>query len=512
MKKQSTVKRIGSMLLTLALMIAMIMPGLAMPAYAGTQGVIKVKYNPNVTGLEQTNFKLYHVADFDHDQDGKSYIKPDNWAQSVDLNAIPDEDKAGSEEAWTQNWLNAAYTLSKIEGKPDAVWEDALSNTDSFQSLGTFPTGVYLLVGDEQKVGDKIWWPVPVLIDVLQGERDFTLASQEVSLKMKSKYAVYKHTVYKTWDDDGHEAARPDSIRVGIYYGEELIDVATIGKDNDWMYTWYTTEDTSKTGETKTITYTSKDPEDSEAAGVETKILSDKNNYTSKLENKTASTWTATEMQELSDKENLKYYVRVESNTVSGDTSGTDADSTGSETTDTSSDNASESSDPFGLSETFALTNRFATAELEITKNLENYLSQADANATVVFEITGTIKGTSEDGTEKEETVYTNRVGMTFTGTGTQVLTLDNIPVNLTKLTVKEVYATNYKVSGDSEISISSPSIDENGKRHYTASFTNVYDENPPTYASGIVNKYDSDGTYKGSTDTSSMYTVATEQ
>ena len=476
MKKRATGKRIGSMLMTLALMVAMIAPGVAMPTYAAAPGgSIYITYNPGVDDLKATNFTLYHVSGFDSSS-GTSTLVPEGWvsASGADLDiAVPEteEEKAEGSE-WNKKWLSSAQTLAtylnSLETKPESAWSGTLTPGVEAQKIGgTYEGGIYLLVGEEQKIGDKIWWPVPVLIQVLNGDTNFKMTNQE--LKMGSKAAIYKHTVTKMWNPDDPEDAMPEAINFGIKYGDTQIDTVVLNKANNWSYTWYSYNEESGG------TYTSKDPEDKDAVGVATKILNEGNNFAAPYDPASGTSWQAYEMRETDDdRDNVKYYSVV--------------------TTSTPFDQ-----DSIHPAETFTVTNTFATSQLKITKHLENYLSQAGANATVVFKVTGKIGS---------KTVYENNVGMTFTGKGDQTITLKNLPYDLDELTVEEVYATNYKVEGKAVKTYKAGSENNDikytvtdGVNLYEVDFTNNVDETVPTYNSGIVNIY-KDGKYTGSRDT----------
>jgi len=258
MDNTKTLKRIWSLFLTLALVITMSVT--ALPSYAADGGTISVKYNPGVALTEDTNFKLYKVGEFGRDENDNVTIEPlaPFSSSGVNMNiAVPktEEEKAEGGE-WHLKWLDAASQIANWintpgEGKniPDPVWgEKALSKSEDYQTLKDddgnaqfFSRGIYLLMGDEQRVGHQYWSPVPVLIMVLNGETKFDIVN--ANLKMSSRPVVYEHTVFKDWQDDGHTAARPETVNVDIFYGETKIDTVTLGEGEggigSWSYTWY---------------------------------------------------------------------------------------------------------------------------------------------------------------------------------------------------------------------------------------------------------------------------------
>ena len=87
MNKLTKCKRIWSLMLTLVMVITMSVT--ALPSYAANSGTISVKYNPGIAGLDSTDFRLYRVAGYDHDAEGKSIIVLEGDfrnCEGVDLN------------------------------------------------------------------------------------------------------------------------------------------------------------------------------------------------------------------------------------------------------------------------------------------------------------------------------------------------------------------------------------------------------------------------------------------
>ncbi len=292
MKNLKMVKKVGSLALMLAMVL--VMSAKALPAYAAG-GTISIKYDPAVDLKEPTNFELYKVGTFGHDSEGMTTIDLDSMvaASGVNLNIeVPDteEEKAEGSE-WHKDWLSAASDLANwiktpAEGKktPDPIWTGQLSKSPEYQQInGNFENGVYLLIGDEQRVGDQYWAPVPVLIMVLDGDTYFEISN--IDLKMQTRGVVHEHTVTKTWQDAGYEDNRPESVTIGIYYGGNQVDTVVLSDANNWTYTWYSTESAE-------MTYSSKDPDT--GVGVTTAKLNSGNDYTIPL--KGSGVWTVAEL------------------------------------------------------------------------------------------------------------------------------------------------------------------------------------------------------------------------
>lgn len=283
-------KRIGSLLLTLAMVITMSVT--AMPVYAAGTGSISVKYNPEIKGLESTDFMLYKAGKYGREGNKSVVVLEDQFADSkvVFPNGVgPDDSK------WQEKWLAAASDLGNWaknhEKDLTTAWSGTLTASDSFQDLGEYPNGVYLLVGKEKLVDEEFWRPVPVLIQVLNGKAEFIFDSENVELKMTSRPLVHKHTLNKFWQDENYGEGRPGAVKVAIYYGSTQLDTVELNNQKGYIYTWYSYLD-KKTGN---WVYTSDDPEKEGIEGFETEKLNEKNSYRIQFEAEKES-WGAEEI------------------------------------------------------------------------------------------------------------------------------------------------------------------------------------------------------------------------
>ena len=90
------------LLLTLVMVITMSVT--ALPSYAAGGGTISVKYDPGVSGLESTDFRLYKVGGYDHDADGNVTAVHCEYDESSRGGNPADGRKIKS----TIHWVNAA--------------------------------------------------------------------------------------------------------------------------------------------------------------------------------------------------------------------------------------------------------------------------------------------------------------------------------------------------------------------------------------------------------------------
>lgn len=226
------------LLITLLVFAFMAMP---IPAQA-EGGSIRLTYDPQVEGLEETEFTLYKVGTFS----GPDLVLLDEFKESgARVDYEPPEEDASDEEidSWRADWLTSAsflemYLKSLGDEKPEPAAGPSVVKAGEEATFGPLENGLYLLVGSEQRVGDVYWKPVPALVMVLNGEAEYEISDLEV--KMSSRSAVHDHVVRKIWDDIGHEDVRPESIKAELYYGDELYDTVILSDDNNWTYRWTT--------------------------------------------------------------------------------------------------------------------------------------------------------------------------------------------------------------------------------------------------------------------------------
>ena len=143
----------------------------------------------------------------------------------------------------------------------------------------------------------------------------------------------------------------------------------------------------------------------------------------------------------------------------------------------------------------FKLTNTFEPAKLKIIKNIDKYLNNSDnVSTTFIFEVTGYKK--NAEGVEKR--VYHKFVGLEFNADGklTNEKEVGYLPVGLSRLVVKEVDSSNYKVVGEKEKQYTAVEGDEDditfdGKL-YTVEFTNEYN-GTTHFDGGVINHFNLD-------------------
>jgi len=495
--KRRIMKMMGN--LTAALVMVLTVMAFALPVHAAG-GSIKLTYDPGIAELGTTTFTVYKVGAFGSgEHSGELYLDPAFNASGVNVNiAVPAADATDEEkEAWRSEWLGAARTLADhAETHADDVAGTLIGTADvepgpTPATIATVTTnGLYLLVGSEQQVGDKIWSPVPSLVLVLNEDATFTYDADSVKIKMVYRPVVHKHTIIKKWV--GGETVRPESIDVDIFYGSQKIDTVTLSGEgeDEWTYTWYSSEDVTDNGVKGTY---SSLPENAGAgaAGVDTAELNEGNHWYKTFNADSAASWKVAEVFDPHNTLLFKFFSYEVDNT--------------SYFIGEQVESANE--------EIVTITNTFGTDRIKITKKLTNFAKiKGMTNAVIGYQVDGYTTVVKDDGSEVEEIVYTNRVGMVFDRDGTQSIVIYGVPQHLTKVVVREIYVGDYEPdeSTPSVVTITDPRIITETAadgttttfKQYEAYFWNNF-KDIPHLSGGISNKYSKDANdvyrYEGS-------------
>ena len=233
--------------LALALMVAALLV-VSIPVFAAETHTISGEYSVEGGSTAGVRFKLYHVGGFSRDEAGKPVLVLDQAIKSnvpadITIDLSIQKDDYETEDLWKQAWLDQAALVAKY--MPDSiaqVGEDAVTDADGkFSFPASVENGLYLVLSKSDPIisyttDDKgfSWTPQPMLVLVLDGD-------VKITIKPISEPLVKNVTVYKTWEDTGHETLRPDSIQVQLTYnGEDEGDPVTLQKDDSGVlkYEW----------------------------------------------------------------------------------------------------------------------------------------------------------------------------------------------------------------------------------------------------------------------------------
>ena len=403
-----------------------------------------------------TTFSLYKVGHYEN-VNGKSVIVLDGVYSNVHFDGqgldIDKKDYEGKETEWIKAWLATAQTLSmKVEGQKVVDKSQEITGNQTFVlgdkgEIDEEGKGLYLLVGTScsfEKNGHTVWWrPQPMLIQVFDGSETTVYVKPEC--EALHKFCVTKSWIVPSGEQEAEGMVRPESVKVNIYYDkannqnpvyEDVVLGPSSKPAEDWRFSW-----TARKGQD--------DP----------------------------FKWTVEE--QIPDGEAGKYYTYVVSELPTVDNG--------------------EISD-VNKEKVFELTNTFEPAKLNITKNLKNYLNNSNnVSTTFVFEVTGYKENVVEPVYHKYVSLKFDAEGNEITGDGTLTNSkeVNYLPIGLSKLVVKEIDSSNYKVVDKKEKTYTADGsgtdgIDFDGDV-YTVSFTNTHN-GQTHYNGGVINHFDLDG------------------
>ena len=445
MKRSNTLRKIWSLFLTLAMVLTMGIT--ALPSYAAGSGTAEVYYPPAAEGKVATTFTLYKVGHFerykegdaipDGNKVGDSYLAldkgmPDSVNVRIRKSDYTDEEGNVDTKAWTAAWQEQASSLASIM-KRDGISAPTFTSTEANKDNGGnavfsgLEDGLYLVTG-----------PMQVHKDTVESVNTYYTPSPSFIMVLNGKAelqvkfeieCIKEYILQKIWDDEGHEILRPTSVDVDLYRRDATKEYAS--EDEGWEFV-------------ETVTLSEKIDEKHPVAW--TYIWKDEPIY--------QYSW----QEKLKDKDAINYIV-TEDVSMNGDNK-----------------------------KYVKLTNTYTKRKLKITKILDKFLENGDNSATFAFEIRGFMGKGAE-----ERQVYTASAGINFAkdATGSLSTIVDNIPVNLTRLEVEEVYASNYKavdgkVKDNGSLGGVTLNLDEG---MYYVSFENDYNDEI-TIKGGIVNTY----------------------
>lgn len=235
-------KTVWKLCLALALMVAALFV-VSVPAFAAGTHTVSGEYSLEGGNTKDTSFKLYRVGGFGRDADGKAILVLDESIVSevpIDINI---KKEGMDEDKWKEAWLKSAALVAKyLPSGTQPVANATITGDDGkFAFSPAVENGLYLVTSDSDPIITDgpddtalAWTPLPMLVLVLNDD-------VEITIKPTSEALVKNVTVYKTWEDEGHETLRPDSIQVQLTYnGKNEGDPVTLQKDDSGVlkYEW----------------------------------------------------------------------------------------------------------------------------------------------------------------------------------------------------------------------------------------------------------------------------------
>ncbi len=133
---------------------------------------------------------------------------------------------------------DAAYTLDTYAAI-DAIPADGSGTvySDGIVTFKDLKDGIYLVTGKRLSAGQKIYTPIPMLVEVKDGNQ--ITAYAKITSRDKPSQSMTMYRVKKVWQyDDEFIELRPTTIDVEIYKDGVKNRTITLDSANNWTYEW----------------------------------------------------------------------------------------------------------------------------------------------------------------------------------------------------------------------------------------------------------------------------------
>ena len=216
-------RRLGAVLCAAAAVLWLI-AGLWITSAASGTGSIELICRSDGAPVIGMEFKVYRVGEFTEESIELQGEFEDYSIYVPELTAAALQDAASTLENFA--------VIDRITPDGSAmVYESGVVNFTGLED------GVYLVSGKRLLSGNKIYTPVPILIEVKGGEA--VTAFAKITARQKPTVSEQMYRVKKVWQyDDAYIQLRPVSIQVEIYRDDVLMETITLDESNDWTYDW----------------------------------------------------------------------------------------------------------------------------------------------------------------------------------------------------------------------------------------------------------------------------------
>lgn len=195
--------------------------------------VVAQREQTPIAGLE---LQLYRVASVT--ENGAFRVLPAFEGAQVSLPAN------NAAETWSARALTLeAYLIARAaEGNPLTATASAVTNEKGVAVFPKLETGLYLLVGNPQRVGQQKGILLTTLLSLPQwrtdGKWEYSPTIQgKLSVQPRSEESISLSAI-KIWQDAGNEAQRPAEVTVTLYGDGIEYSTVKLNSTNDWRHTW----------------------------------------------------------------------------------------------------------------------------------------------------------------------------------------------------------------------------------------------------------------------------------
>lgn len=210
----------------------------------------RVQDGETIKTISNADFSLYLVA------------AADEWGNLTASEAFSEyftDIRGNNDEAWrTQATTLEGYVLRDKITATDSGKTDSEGNLDFPATQSRLTAGLYLLIGDKHKQGNHYYEAAPSLILLPYNDKETQdwVYTAEIAPKCDisktsnegggGSSSSIKRKALKVWQDEGHEAARPQAVTVQLLRDGEVYDTVTLTDETNWRYTWDGLSDSSK--------------------------------------------------------------------------------------------------------------------------------------------------------------------------------------------------------------------------------------------------------------------------
>lgn len=230
--KRVVCKRAWAAVLAALLCLLTLSPALALTgSYGeldGARCTLAVTYHPGDAPAEGVRFRLWRAADVS----ASGYTPlPFVWKYHT--------------LAGVEGWKAKADTLySYLLRDGVAPTAEAATDGEGVARFEDLEQGLYLLAGSSLTRGGRVYTPTPTLV-CLPNSGDFYTWDTDVAITCKFTYRTLsggsetvQRRVLKTWEDEGAEDLRPESVTVDLLRDGQVYDTVTLTAAENWRYTW----------------------------------------------------------------------------------------------------------------------------------------------------------------------------------------------------------------------------------------------------------------------------------
>ncbi len=210
------------------------------------QASLTLTYGYSGTPFKDQNIKIYRVANM---------IGNTTFTLDGDFYGLPVElNKVKSQGEWKEIASTlSAYVVSK--GIVPTNW--TLTDDNGNADFTNLKTGLYLVEGLRVEL-ENGYCQFDSFMITLPGVDENEEWTYHVDAVPKSSFEEHEekeveYKINKLWKDEGNENKRPQSVEVELYKDGEFVEKVTLSSDNNWSYTWKSTEDALWTAVEKNV-------------------------------------------------------------------------------------------------------------------------------------------------------------------------------------------------------------------------------------------------------------------